>query len=94
MTYDWHIRCRGTAYLCKYAYSIEQYKQWCGSAYNHEYDEYIFVNQIGDLIDPDYVSRHFRIVLKHAGLRKIRFHDLRHSCASMLVRHGVPMKMV
>ena len=80
--------------LLKRKEEIEQHKQWCGSAYNHEYDEYIFVNQIGDLIDPDYVSRHFRIVLKHAGLRKIRFHDLRHSCASMLVRHGVPMKMV
>ena len=46
------------------------------------------------MIEPDYVTDHFQILLKHNGLRKITFHQLRHSCASMLVRAGVPMKQV
>ena len=35
----------------------------------------------------------FRILKKH-GLRKIRFHDLRHSCASLLLANNVPMKQI
>ena len=69
-------------------------KQLCRSSYCKEYEEYIFVNPIGKLIEPDYVTDHFQILLKHNGLRKITFHQLRHSCASMLVRAGVPMKQV
>jgi len=33
-------------------------------------------------------------VLKRNNLKKIRFHDLRHSCASLLVAQGVSMKLI
>ena len=36
----------------------------------------------------------FCISQKHHGLRKIRFHDLRHSCASLLLANNVPMKQI
>ena len=72
----------------------ERNRQLCRDAYCRDYEEYIFVNQIGELIDPNYVTDHFPIILKHNGLRRITFHQLRHSCASMLVRAGVPMKQV
>ncbi len=36
----------------------------------------------------------FARLLAENGLRKIRFHDLRHSCASLLVKQGVPMKQI
>ena len=36
----------------------------------------------------------FPIVLERNGLRKIRFHDLRHSCASLLYSHGVSLKEI
>ena len=62
--------------------------------YDYSYSEYIFVNEKGKLFRPDYVSRHFEIVLKNNGLRKIRFHDLRHSCASMLVLQNKNMKEI
>ncbi len=52
------------------------------------------MNPVGKLIRPDYVSEHFGILLKNFNLRKIRFHDLRHSCASLLLARGVPMKAI
>ena len=44
------------------------------------------------LVAPDYVSEHFAVLLKRHGLRKIRFHDLRHSCASTMLALGKQMK--
>jgi integrase len=40
------------------------------------------------------VKRSFRRVLKRAGLPQIRFHDLRHSCATLVLSMGVHPKMV
>ena len=41
---------------------------------------------------PGYVSQQFPFFLKKAGLRKIRFHDLRHSCATLMYAKGVQLK--
>ena len=41
---------------------------------------------------PNYVTQHFKLVLRKNHLRSIRFHDLRHTCASLLLKNGVPMK--
>ncbi len=50
------------------------------------------MNDIGDPIKPNYITQHFDLVLEKNGLRKIRFHDLRHSCASLLLKNGVAMR--
>ncbi|MVB09670.1 Tyrosine recombinase XerC [Caprobacter fermentans] len=63
-------------------------------AYDKKYSEYICVDALGGLITPQYVSSHFQVILKENGLRKIRFHDLRHSCASLLLANNIPMKMI
>ena len=65
-----------------------------GRGYNKEYLEYVNVDAIGNIYNPDYVSKHFAVLLRRHGLRKIRFHDLRHSCASLLLAKGIPMKMI
>ena len=52
------------------------------------------VNEIGDLIKPHYVTESFPKLLKAKGMRQIRYHDLRHSCASLLLANGVPMKQI
>jgi integrase len=43
---------------------------------------------------PNYISQHFALLLEKHGLRKIRFHDLRHSCASLLYANGVSLKEI
>ena len=65
-------------------------RKLCGNCY-HE-SEYVYVNQLGIPYTPDFITDHFRKYLKKAGFRKITFHDLRHSCASMLLKQGVGMK--
>ncbi len=68
----------------------EACRQLCGNCY-HESD-YIFVNDMGVPYKPNYVTQHFKSVLLKNRLRNIRFHDLRHTCASLLLKNGVNMK--
>ena len=56
----------------------EMYRKVCKGSYNGEFDDYVCVNQLGALIKPSYVTNHFADLLKKLGMRKIRFHDLRH----------------
>lgn len=48
----------------------------------------------GLIIKPNYVSCGFPKLLEEHGLRRVRYHDLRHSCASLLLANGVPMKQI
>ena len=73
---------------------IEKNKELFKKSYNHKFDEYVFVDDIGDLINPDIISNRFRTLLRKNNLKHIRFHDLRHSCASLLVVSKVPMKNI
>lgn len=69
-------------------------RKLCGRCYNKKYADYICVDAMGNLLKPDYLSNSFQIILRNYHLRRIRFHDLRHSCASLLLANGVPMKMI
>ena len=66
------------------------------AAFGREYQEnsYIFKWPDGHPYSPDYISHHFAKVLKKQGLPHIRFHELRHSCASMLLDMGFTLKDV
>lgn len=44
--------------------------------------------------DPDYLYKQFRKVLQRLGLPAVRFHDLRHSHATLLLQEGIPIKVV
>ena len=55
-------------------------------------NDYIFKKVNGEPYRPDYVSKKFGNLLKKNGMRKIRLHDLRHSCASLLATNGYNMK--
>ena len=72
----------------------EDNRRLCGRSYIKDYIGYVCVNEIGDLIKPHYVTESFPKLLKANGLRHIRYHDLRHSCASLLLANGVPMKQI
>ena len=69
-------------------------RRLCGKSYNKKYAGYVCINEIGDLIKPHYVTEQFPKLLEANGLRHIRFHDLRHSCASLMLANGVPMKQI
>ena len=69
-------------------------RKLCGGSYCRDFLGYICVDEMGVLIKPDYISAMFPKLLDRHGLRRIRFHDLRHSCASLLLAHGVPMKQI
>ena len=49
---------------------------------------------MGNIFNPRNLSSNFSKLLEMKGLRHIRFHDLRHSCASLLLKQGVPMKQI
>lgn len=69
-------------------------KRICGNCYNREYDGYVFVDVMGNIFNPRNLSSNFSKLLELKGLRHIRFHDLRHSCASLLLANDVPMKQI
>ena len=56
--------------------------------------EYVFVDANGQLLSPEYVSDHFRWRIAHSDLPKIRFHDLRHTCATLLLHEGCSLREI
>jgi len=86
--------------LCPYTYnyfqSVKQHQlmqqQLCGTSYNQHYLDFVCVDNMGMLLQPDFVSQKFQKLLAKYGLRPIRFHDLRHSCATIMLYLGYSMK--
>jgi len=55
---------------------------------------FVFTTRIGTPFDERSVSRRFHLALARAGLAPQRFHDLRHTCASLLLAQGVHARLV
>lgn len=53
---------------------------------------YVCVDEKGQQLKPNYISQTFARILRKNNLRKIRFHDLRHTCASILINQGFQLK--
>jgi integrase len=64
----------------------------CGTSYNQNYLDFVCVDDMGMLLQPDFVSQKFQKLLAKYNLRPIRFHDLRHSCATIMLYLGYSMK--
>jgi integrase len=54
----------------------------------------VFTTEYGAPLSGSVVTHHFTNILKRSGLPHIRFHDLRHSCASFLLKQGVHPRAV
>jgi len=62
---------------------------------SNEVPEWVFCNRRGNPPDMQNVkNRHFYKCLEKAGLRRIRFHDLRHTFASLLLQDGQPLAYI
>jgi len=66
-------------------------RKLCGNCYNKIEGEYIYVDALGNRTKPNYISEQFPKFLRKHGLRHVRFHDLRHSCASLLLANGITL---
>lgn len=54
----------------------------------------IFPNGVGNPLEPSNLRLDFNRILEEAGLPKIRFHDLRHTAASLMLNHNIPVLVV
>ncbi len=68
----------------------DEYKRLFGNCYVN--NDYVFTKPDGNFEQPQNVSKRFSNLLKKYKLRHIRFHDLRHSCASFLINQGAELK--
>jgi integrase len=69
-----------------------EYRLSTGDAY--EDCGYVFANETGGYIHPNTLYRRFRSLIARAGVPTIRFHDLRHTSATLLLAEGVHGKIV
>ena len=72
----------------------EMFRRLFKKSYCRDYLDYICVDQCGKLLRPNYVTEHFSWLIEKYELRKVRFHDLRHTCASLLLANGISMKQI
>jgi integrase len=61
---------------------------------NWENSDLVFTDLSGKPLADSVVRRRFYRILEGAGLRRQRFHDLRHACASLMISQGVPSREV
>ncbi len=80
--------------LKKYKEKYKLNEKIFGNTYITDYKDFICLMDNGELVKPDYVDRTFSRILKENGFRHIRLHDLRHSCATLLLRNGVPLSEI
>ncbi len=57
-------------------------------------DKQVFPDELGQPMNPEFVSRSFKADLKKAKLPETRFHDLRHGHATMLLELGEDLKVI
>lgn len=72
----------------------EENRRYFGNTYNQKYLDYVLVDECGKLIYPDHLTKVYGKMLKNNKLKIIRLHDLRHSCASLMLANGVQMKQI
>ena len=65
-----------------------------GPAWRGNQWDLVFTTRIGTPLDPKYVRSLFRRACLRAGVRPIRFHDLRHTCATLLLAQDIPPRVV
>jgi len=72
----------------------EHYRRKLGSFYCKTDQHYVCRDEQGQLLKPDYVTSRHKILLEQNRLPHIRFHDLRHSCATMLLAKNVSLEKI
>lgn len=63
-----------------------------GNAYNEEYSDYIFVDALGNLITPTYLSDKYARLRDKYNLPHVTLHGIRHTVATLIIKRGGSMK--
>ena len=80
------------AYLREYKTDRESLNSHLGRLLN--LDDLVFASVEGEPLDPGVLSHSFARIVKRAGLENIRFHDLRHTFASLMLLRGAKPKVI
>lgn len=72
----------------------ERNKELFGNCYDKRFEDFVFVRPDGYIITPTYVSSHFSQFLKKIDMKHIRFHDIRHTTATLLLKEGWSIKHI
>ena len=80
----------------EYLLQLQETQQEMRMCFGAEYynSDYICRRDDGRPLRPDYISQEFPRVCQAAGLPHIRFHDLRHSAATLLLKEGFSLKQI
>jgi integrase len=74
------------------AHCKRQAEEWLATGQAWTDNDLVFCNSIGGGLAPNNVTRrHFWPAIKRAGVSTIRFHDLRHTAATLMLVGGVPV---
>ncbi len=60
----------------------------------HQRSDYAFTREDGSPLHADHLAQRFERLVRSAGVPVIRFHDLRHTHATLMLKAGVPVKVV
>lgn len=81
--------------LLKQKERIEANKLIFGNCYDKRFYDFVCVGTDGTLLRPNYITDHFGVVLKRIGLRYIKFHALRHTTGTLLMKQsGMNLKLI
>lgn len=69
-------------------------REFFGNGYNEADAEYVFVDMLGNLIRPDYLTRKYTRLRDKYGLPHVTLHEIRHTVATLMLKHKVAMKYV
>lgn len=87
-----HIGSHTLDLFAKHKANQEIEKQIAGKLWKE--NDLVFPTSIGTLFDQSNLVAEFKVVLELAGLPEIRFHDLRHTAASIMIKNGIDIMTV
>ena len=92
---QWRVNLTPRTVAALKAHRKRQLEQRVRYAGPHDDRGLVFATQTGAIAGPEnLVKRSFKPLLKRAGLPEVRFHDLRHTCATLRLGWGVHPKLV
>jgi integrase len=88
------IALPGITLACLKSHKVRQVEERIAAGAHWTDTGFVFTTTVGTPLDGDNVTKRYKRILKEAGLRDQRFHDLRHCCGTLLVAQGVHPRAV